>query len=290
MFPRFRLLSVSEHFGLWCCGLMALVSLAVITVEPLTGALCFLLLGGGCALLAFEWRRRAADEVVTEISDFARQIVRHDIAGYQRLVEKVRPLRGRRANGVLVELSGCAQSLDGLFFHARRREIAGLPEPGDEPLSWALASLHPDGHVRAAAVTAMGRAPRPEFVPFLVERAVERVDAVRSAALTVLREMLTDETTRVPIARSFSRVAGRRRAFELADLLGPGPGEPGLGRCSAEAFSLCGARFRRCVVDERGGPGPSLAPTCCGKGRQLGHSCQLVIRQRRRWAREQSGQ
>ncbi|MFE2581747.1 HEAT repeat domain-containing protein [Streptomyces sp. NPDC059378] len=288
MFSRFRLLSAYEHLGLWGCGLMALVSAIGITEEPLAGTLGLLFFGGGCAFLVFEWRRLAAEEVVRDVSDFARQVSRYDIAGYERLVQKVEPLRGRRAAGVLVELSGCARLMDGLFFHARRREIGGLPELGGEPLNWALASLNPDGYVRAAAVAEMGRTPRPEFVPFLVERAVERVDAVRSAALSVLREMLADEAARVQIARSFSRVTNRRHAGGLAELLGPGQGKSGLGRCTEAAFALCGSGFRRCVVDEQGGAGPSLAPVCCGKEGRLGQSCQLVVRHRRRWAREQS--
>jgi hypothetical protein len=289
MFSRFRLLTAYEHLGLWGGGLMALGSAAVIAEEPLAGALGLLLFGGGCVLVVVEWRRRAVGQVVAGVGEFARQVSRHDIAGYQRLVETVEPLRGRKAAAALVELSGCARLLDGLFFHARRREIGGLPGLGDEPLSWVLASVNPDGYVRAAAVAAMGRAPRPEFVPFLVERAVERVGAVRSAALEVLRKMLADEAARVPIARSFSRVAGRRHAGGLAELLGPGRGEPGLGRCSEAKFALCGTGFRQCAVDERGGAGPSLAPVCCGKEGWPALSCAVVARQRRRWAREWSG-
>jgi hypothetical protein len=297
MVSRSRLLSVSEHVGLWGCGLFALVSPAWIVRDPLWGSVGLLFSGGGFAVLIHEWRVRAADAVVAEIRDITGRVARHDLDGYRRLVAKLRPLRGRRAAGALVVLSGCAKLLDGLFFHARRREIEGLPETGEEPLAWALASLHPDGHVRADAVAAMGRAPQPEFVPFLVERAVERVDAVRGAALSALREMLADESAREPVARSFSRVAGRQRAAGIAGLLdpgpdGPGPDRPGLGRCTPEAFALCGARFRRCAVDEHGRQGTSsLAPTCCGnESVLLGHSCRLVVRQRLRWARTQSSE
>jgi hypothetical protein len=250
-----------------------------------------LFFGGGFALLTHMWRQRAADAVVDEIRDIGRRVARHDLDSYRRLVDKLQPLRGRRAAGALVVLSGCAMVLDGLFFHARRGEIGGLPETGQEPLSWVLASLHPDGHVRESAVAAMGRAPRPEFVPFLLERAVERVDVVREAALSALREMLADESVREPIARSFSRVIGRQRAEGIAELLRPGPGGSGLGRCTPTAFALCGTRFRRCMLDEHGGPGPSLAPTCCGnETRLLGHPCRLVSRQRLRWARAQTSE
>jgi hypothetical protein len=292
MVSRFRLLSVSEHVGLWGCALFALLSPAWIVGDPLWGSVGLLFFGGGLAVLMHEWRVRAADAVVAEIRDLAGRVARHDLDGYRRLVAKLEPLRGRRAAGALVVLSGCAKLLDGLFFHARRREIEGLPATGEEPLAWVLASLHPDGHVRAGAVAAMGRSPRPEFVPFLVERAVERVDAVRGAALSALGEMLADESAREPIARSFSRVAGRRHAAGIAGLLGPGPAGPGLGRCTLEAFALCGARFRRCAVDEHGSQGASsLAPTCCGnESVLLGHSCRLVVRQRLRWARAQSGE
>jgi len=291
MVSRFRLLSVSEHVGLWSCGLFALVSPVGIVGDPLWGSFGLLFFGGGFVFFCHEWRVRAADAVVAEIRGIAGAIARHDLDGYRRLVAKLEPLRGRRAAGALVVLSGCAKLLDGLFFHARRREIDGLPRTGEQPLAWALASLHPDGHVRADAVAAMGRSPRPEFVPFLVERAVERVDAVRGAALSVLREMLADGSARQAIARSFSRVTGRRYAAGIADLLGPGPDGPGLGRCTPEAFALCGGRFLRCVVDERGGQEPSSAPTCCGnESTLLGHSCRLVVRQRLRWARAQGGE
>jgi len=232
MVSRFRLLSVSEHVGLWGCGLFALLAPAWIVRDPLWGSADLLFFGGGFALLIHLWRQRAADAVVDEVRDIVGQVARHDLDGYRRLVDKLEPLRGRRAAGALVVLSGCAKLLDGLFFHARRREIGGLPDSSKEPLAWALASLHPDGRVRESAVAAMGRAPRPEFVPFLVERAVERVDAVRGAALSALREVLADESAREPIARSFSRVTGRQRAAGIAELLGPGPGGPGLGRCS----------------------------------------------------------
>src|SRR5690349_10587266 len=199
MVSRFRLLSVSEHVGLWVCALFTLVSPVWIVRDPLWGSAGLLFFGGGVALLCHEWRLRAAEAVVAEIRDIAGRVARHDLDGYRRLVDKLEPLRGRRAAGALVVLSGCANLLDGLFYHARRCEIDGLPGTGKEPLTWVLASLHPDGHVRESAVAAMGRVPRPEFVPFLVERAVERVDTVRGAALSALREMLADESAREPI-------------------------------------------------------------------------------------------
>ncbi|MBB4753098.1 hypothetical protein [Actinoplanes lobatus] len=289
MLPRLRLLSAGEHFSVWVCALFALVSMTMLVTAPLTAALCLLFFGGGFVFWVFEWRRRAVDETMRTVGVSARRFARHDIAGYQQLIVDVAPLGGRRAADTLTELSECARLLDGLFFHARRREIRAFPEVGDVPLSWALASLNPDGYVRAAALAKMGRAPQPEFIPFLVERAVERVDVVRSAALTVLRPMLADESARTLIARSFSRVAGRRHAGELAALLAPESSRPEPGRCSEAAFASCGTTSQYCVALERGA-GPSLAPICCGNDGNLWQPCDLVSRQRRRWAREQSGQ
>jgi hypothetical protein len=253
MFSHLRPLSASERVGLWLSGLMTVVSVVVIVAAPVTGTLGLLFFGGGVALLVVEMRRRPADAAVAEVRDLARRVARHDIAGYRQLIETARPLKGQRAAAALVELSRCARLLDGLFFHARRREIGGLPECGAEPLSWALASLHPDGYVRAVAVSEMGRAPRRELVAFLVERAVERVGPVRSAALAVLRAMAADESTQTLIARAFSRVADRRYAAELAEMIGSGPGS-------------------------------EAVPSCCGNSCRMERPCQYVARQRQRWA------
>ncbi|MEV6305177.1 hypothetical protein AB0M02_37595 [Actinoplanes sp. NPDC051861] len=209
------MLSLMERASLWGSGLGAVVSATALGREPLTATLCMTFFGGCCAFLIYESRRRATDETISAVGGFLRErrLARHDIDGYQQLVEIAAPLRGRAGVWALTELSHDPRLMDGLFFHARRREIAGLPEPGTEPLSWALASLHPNGYVREAAVAAMGRAPRFEFVPFLVERAVERVDAVRSAALAALRQIPAGAS-----AESFARVAARRHAGDLAEL------------------------------------------------------------------------
>src|SRR4051812_48976518 len=97
MFSRFRLLSTVEHFSLWVCALGALVSTTGFVREPMTATFCLLFFGGGCVFWVFEWRRRATDEAVRAVGDSVRRLVRHDIAGYQQLIEEVSALRGRRA-------------------------------------------------------------------------------------------------------------------------------------------------------------------------------------------------
>ncbi|BCY09061.1 hypothetical protein [Actinoplanes sp. L3-i22] len=218
---RWRQLTASEHLGLWLSTVLALVSLAGFATDPRSATLCLLFFGGGAVFMLHLWRREAVTEATAEIAALVLSTGRHDLPGYQRLIPALTPLRGARAAAALAGLQDCAKSLDGLFLHARRRELAGLPEPGDTPLSWALASLHPDGHVREAAVNAMGRQPQSVFAPFLVERAVDHVGAVRSAALAGLRALLADESAWMPVARSYRRVAGRRHADALAELLGP---------------------------------------------------------------------
>ncbi|MFI1992084.1 hypothetical protein [Actinoplanes sp. NPDC020271] len=218
---RWRQLTVTEHVGLWCCTVMALVSLAGFAADPRSATICLLFFGGGAALMLHVWRREAFTEAAAEVAALVLATARHDLPAYQRLIAALTPLRGARAAAALTGLHTCAKSLDGLFFHARRRELDGLLKLSDTPLSWALASLHPDGHVREAAVAAMGRKLQTAFVPFLVERAVDHVGAVRSAAMAGLRAMLADESAWMPVARSYRRVAARRHAAALADLLGP---------------------------------------------------------------------
>ncbi|MER7280577.1 hypothetical protein ABT369_39670 [Dactylosporangium sp. NPDC000244] len=69
----------------------------------------------------------------------------------------------------------------------------------------------------------MAERPRPEYVPFLAERAVEWVEPVRLRALAGLREMLTEQPARYRplVARELPRLAARRHAAALAALLEP---------------------------------------------------------------------
>ncbi|GAA4606786.1 hypothetical protein BJY16_006004 [Actinoplanes octamycinicus] len=261
---RLRHLTASGHVGLWGCALMTVASLVAFLGDPRTAACGLLFFGSGCAFMVSVWRREAITEATAGTTGLVLHLARHDLPGYRRMVAALTPLRGSRAAAALATLAACDRALDGLFLHARRRELDGLPSaggtppaPGGTPLGWALASLHPDGHVRAAAVAAMCRRPRVEFAPFLVERAVDHVGAVRAAALAGLRTMLADEAAWRPVAGSYRRVAGRRHAAALAGLLGAAGG------------------------------GPALEPVCCRLqgvycGIPFGPSCDFVDQQRLR--------
>jgi hypothetical protein len=149
---------------------------------------------------------------------------RHDLEGYRQLLTALR----RRPPIALAQLSDRPAVIGGLFFHARRGDLRPELQPFADrvgqrpnPVTWALASLHADGHVREAAVSGMVKRPRPEYVPFLSERAVEWVEPVRLRALAGLRKMLTEQPARYRplVARELPRLAARRYAAALAALL-----------------------------------------------------------------------
>ncbi|WP_344511736.1 hypothetical protein [Dactylosporangium maewongense] len=149
---------------------------------------------------------------------------RHDLDGYRQLLAALR----RRSPIALAQLSSRPALIDGLFFHARRGDLRRELQPFADrlrkcpnPVTRALASLHPDGHVCEAAVSAMVERPRPEYVPFLAERAVEWVEPVRRRALAGLHRMLTEQPARYRplVARELSRFAARRHGPALAALL-----------------------------------------------------------------------
>jgi hypothetical protein len=142
----------------------------------------------------------------------------------------LRRRRGKHAAAALADLVSRPALLDGLMFHARRGQLRAELQPfadradrRSDPLATALASLHADGFVREAAVAAMATRSRWEFVPFLLERAVEWVEPVRARALAALAEMLAEPSDphRLPVARGYRRVAARRHAPALAALLDP---------------------------------------------------------------------
>ncbi|MEV4133727.1 hypothetical protein AB0J72_16340 [Dactylosporangium sp. NPDC049742] len=144
--------------------------------------------------------------------------------GYRQLLAALR----RRSPIALAQLSSRPALIDGLFFHARRGDLRRELQPfadrlrkRSNPVTRALASLHPDGHVREAAVSAMVERPRPEYVPFLAERAVEWVEPVRRRALAGLHKMLTEQPARYRplVARELPRFAARRHGPALAALL-----------------------------------------------------------------------
>lgn len=90
-----------------------------------------------------------------------------------------------------------------------------------DPLAWALASLDTDGYVREAAVTAMAARPRPEFVPFLVERSLDWVPPVRERAFTALSTLLaTHPSVYGPLVRlELPRIERRKGAGRIVSVV-----------------------------------------------------------------------
>jgi hypothetical protein len=171
------------------------------------------------------------------VKPFLGRLDRRTVDGYIWLLWRLAKLDGRtwrarrRVRIALTAIGGDVRLLDGLFVHCRQRQLSvdAFTRPGRSTLNAALASLHPDGRIREAAVAAMGRRMRPEHVPFLMERTVDWVPEVRIAALEVLRK----KTELWPQARSaYTRVARRKHAPAVAELLGLGmdPEPPGLVR------------------------------------------------------------
>jgi hypothetical protein len=155
--------------------------------------------------------------------------IRPEPASTRGLLEELTRLDGAAARAALPELSASPYLLDGLFHHARRGSLtdqlrlfaAAAVLPDGPPLACALASLDRNGYVREKAVLAMGREPLPEFVPFLVERAVDVVEPVRDAALKVLRALITAEpqACRKSLASAAARVERRRHAASVLALV-----------------------------------------------------------------------
>ncbi|MGX6601461.1 hypothetical protein ACWKSP_04880 [Micromonosporaceae bacterium Da 78-11] len=207
----------------------------VVLVRDARVAVPSLLLAGGI-VLAFTSARNGIAATVGARTERLRSmrffLVRHDPDGYRELLTLLRR-RARRTRPVALALLDEPQLVDGLIFHARRGHLRAELQPfadrvrGDarpDPVALVFASVHADGHVREAAVAAMAARPRPEYVPFLVERAVEWVEPVRARALATLHDLLTAEpgTYRPLIIVEFPRVAARRHAPALAALL-PSP-------------------------------------------------------------------
>ncbi|GIE29688.1 hypothetical protein Ait01nite_027330 [Actinoplanes italicus] len=154
---------------------------------------------------------------------------RPDLGAARRLLDELTPLDGDAARFGLRRLSDDRLVLDGLFHHARRGSLteqlriftAAAVVPGAPPLACALASVDRNGYVRERAVRAMGRRPVPEFVPFLVERAVDVVEPVRVAALDVLRDLVATKprACRAALLLSGKRVERRDHAASVLALI-----------------------------------------------------------------------
>lgn len=139
----------------------------------------------------------------------------------------------RRNSRELVDISGTPAAFDGLVYHARRGNLRPELQPFANRLSkrWrrntapvlAMASLHADGQVREAAVAGMAAHPRPEYAPFLAERAVDWAEPVREQALGALHRMLMNDKFgyRAQFSKSLNRLSQRRHADGLRNLLRP---------------------------------------------------------------------
>ncbi|MBB2947764.1 hypothetical protein FB565_007535 [Actinoplanes lutulentus] len=160
---------------------------------------------------------------------FAAWPVRLELGLARHLLDDFIPLKDDAARAALRKLSTHPYLLDGLVHHARRGDLAeqlrlfaaAAVLPGAPPLACALASLDRNGYVRERAVRAMGRQPAPEFVPFLVERAVDAVEPVRAAALSLLRALIDAEPAvyQEALASAASRIERRRHAPAVLALI-----------------------------------------------------------------------
>ena len=216
---------------LFLAGLLTAVSALVLVVDPVagvTGLLCF----GFCLCLAEVQRRARVDNRTrARIEPFLHRLRRGNVDGYVWLLKVLADMDGRtprarrRSRIALGLIATNAILMDGLFVHSRRREISvavfgdRLRRFGAGVLVPALASLHPDGRIRQAAVTAMSWRFRPAHLPFLIERAVDWVPAVRSAAHDILGKQLRRRDLLRRATTSYARVARRKHAPELERLI-----------------------------------------------------------------------
>jgi hypothetical protein len=215
------------YLHLFTAGLMTSASLLVVFVDPLTAAVGIVFFGAGLALAVAQRIQYLNERTTAMVKPFLGRLDRRNADGYVWLLWRLAKLDGRtprarrRVRIALTAIGGDARLLDGLFVHCRQRRLSvdAFTRPNRSTLHAALASLHPDGRIRQAAVAAMGRRMRPEHMPFLMERAVDWVPEVRAAALGVLQE----RAEMWPQARSaYQRVARRKHAPAVAELLGLG--------------------------------------------------------------------
>ncbi|GAA3250546.1 hypothetical protein ACFO1B_40245 [Dactylosporangium siamense] len=215
---------------LWVVGLVR-GYVSMVAEAPLLAAVCtaigvVVVVGAG---RAYRWLASTHQSIPNRRPDV--HLARHELPGYRALLTTLDRQAGRAAADAFADLVDHSAAINGLIFHARRRDLraelqpfadrvlAAAPRP--DPVASALASLHEDGHVREAAVAGMAARPLPEHVPFLVERAVDWVEPVRVRALRVLRDLLAAHPDRYRplIAGALPRVAARRHAAGLAGLV-----------------------------------------------------------------------
>jgi hypothetical protein len=221
-----------DAFVLACGVLMTLASALVLLVDPWFALLGLLMFGGSTIILESTRRARLAERTRARLSPFVSGLRRGNADGFRWLLTVLAKLDGRHPGArrrALVALKTIAENerlLDGLIFHSRHGHVdlavfsRRLSAPGASSLVAALASLHPDGHIREAAVRAMARRLRPAHLPFLLERAVDWFPQVRTLAQTALRFELARRPALLPQARSaYARIARRAHAAQIAQVI-----------------------------------------------------------------------
>ncbi|MFD0599810.1 hypothetical protein ACFQZ4_51995 [Catellatospora coxensis] len=199
------------HLPLAAAGAMIAVSATVAVANPVWGSGGVALFGYGAIRIEMQRRVLADDETRARIAPF-RQLRRGDVDGFAWLLQVLAefdsrlPRTRRDARIALAAIAAEHLLMRGLIFHCRRRDVSvevfqdRLRRFGTGPLACALASLHPDGQVRAAAVAAMGRRLQPAQLPFLLERTVDWAPQVRTAAQHVLHSRLRRQPALLPPA------------------------------------------------------------------------------------------
>jgi hypothetical protein len=230
--PYFKDLSVYVHWP--CAALMTAASALITVVEPAFWSVFGLVFSGFSLVLAEATRRqRLDDKTCNRLEPFLQRLGRRDVDGYRWLLRVLATIDGRtprahrRSRVALAAIAADERLLDGLIWHCRHGQVsvavfAGrLGRLGAAGLAPVLASLHPDGHIRQAAVTAMGRNPVGfAHLPFLMERANDWVPEVRAATHQVLRSQLGQHPgLSAPARHAFERVARRRHAPALRALI-----------------------------------------------------------------------
>lgn len=197
-------------------------------VAPILFGVLNLCLAAGCAAAFLDRTPAPSPPPRPMLTSFTAAPIRPDPGNARLLLTQLARLEPDEARTALTELSASPYLLDGLFHHARRGDLAEqlrLYTETATPLAWALASIDRDGYTRADAVRAMAGSPIPEFVPFLVERAVDPTEPVRTAASTALQALLTSDpgTYREPLSRALPRIERRDHAPAVLALMATAP-------------------------------------------------------------------
>ncbi|GAA2485413.1 hypothetical protein Ahu01nite_012730 [Winogradskya humida] len=203
----------------------AMVSLVV--RDPLLGSLS---LAAGVAVVALGALGKSLVDRIVERRTFPwglmGAVARHpSLDGYRELLAAMVVTRDRTT---LAQLGWHPALAHDLIRHARLGRLRPEIKPFTtrvrrrrDPLAWALASLDTDGYVREAAVTAMAARPRPEFVPFLVERSLDWVPPVRECAFTALCALLAAQPSVYgPLVRlELPRIERRKGAGRIVSVV-----------------------------------------------------------------------